>query len=96
MSDIPRTDTCASLRAIALDESRCVQRDIMEHAANEIERLEQENAALWLVIEDAKPVMRDYAMHNPPWTDGFGPTQDPNGVHAWLAHNDAVMEKKHD
>jgi hypothetical protein len=63
---------------------------------NRIDELEQENAALWLVIEDAKPVMRDYAMHNPPWTDGFGPTQDPNGVHAWLAHNDAVMEKKHD
>jgi len=49
-------------------------------AAAEIERLRVE-------LADAKHAMRAYAKENPRH-EYQGRTQDPNGVHAWLARND--------
>lgn len=46
----------------------------------EIERLRAE-------LADAKHAMRAYARDNPRH-EYQGATQDPNGVHAWLARND--------
>lgn len=40
-----------------------------------------------LALADAKHAMRAYARENPRH-EYQGVTQDPNGVHAWLARND--------
>lgn len=41
-------------------------------------------------VAAALPAMREYAARNPRWTAGDNSaTQDPNGVHAWLARNGA-------
>jgi len=40
-------------------------------------------------INDAKPVMRDYAAKHP-LHEYQGVEQDPNGVHAWLRRNDGL------
>lgn len=45
-------------------------------------------AELHAGVAAALPIVREYARHNPCWTDGLGVTQDPNGAHAWLARHE--------
>jgi hypothetical protein len=81
--------------------SDCNERDELIKAEREIERLRAALAKAneqaehferqWYLrgdaIEAAIPAMRAYARENP--RHGYkGATQDPNGVHAWLARND--------
>lgn len=57
-------------------------RELYMEAAAEIERLRVE-------LADAKHAMRAYAKDNPRH-EYQGATQDPHGVHAWLARNDGA------
>ena len=50
-------------------------------------------------ISLAIPAMRQYARANPRWNDFSGREaiaviQDPDGVHAWFARNDTVVEEQ--
>jgi hypothetical protein len=66
--------------------------DVAQMAADTVRRsiMQRDNAgtALRAVIAAALPIVREYARHNPCWTDGLGATQDPNGAHAWLARHE--------
>ena len=55
--------------------------------AVELRALRAEVARLRAELDDAKHAMRAYAMDNPRHQYD-GQTQDPNGVHSWLARND--------
>lgn len=60
--------------------TKCERDALLSKKDAEIERLRVE-------LADAKHAMRAYAKENPRH-EYQGRTQDPNGVHAWLARND--------
>jgi hypothetical protein len=99
--DFPN-NTCGASRHVALLAEAILRGDPCPQLADEpqhcAESMAWTVASLWYArtevarlsaeVADAKRAMRAYARQNPRH-EYQGATQDPNGVHAWLARNGA-------
>lgn len=92
-------DARATIKAMAADIERlnrviATREDALRQLAKDLTTAEAALKAAREMLRAAEGFARDYAASNPAWTDGFRPTQDPNGVHTWLQRYDALTFKE--